>query len=213
MCLFFIKPIMNTLIELQYFPPIAYFATLMKQDNIHIEQYENYQKGSYRNRCEIATANGSLRLTIPLKKGKNNQTSIKDVKIYNETNWQIQHWRAIKAAYGKSPFFEFYADELNPFFHKEYDFLFDWNIEMLNCIIENLNLPIDYQLTTDYQLSNDNIIDFRNKITPKKDTTSIYKPVPYGQVFLEKHGFLPNLSILDLLFCKGPEAILTIANY
>lgn len=203
---------MDALIELQYFPPIAYFSALLKHDKIWIEQYENYQKGSYRNRCEIATSNGVLRLSIPLEKGKNNQTSIKEVKIYNTQNWQIQHWRAIKSAYGKSPYFEYYSDELFPFFNKKYDFLFDWNLEMFDFIVENLGLPIDYQFTTDYSLAPSDCVDYRNKITPKKDTTTIYQPVPYGQVFQDKHGFTPNLSVLDLLFCKGPEGILTIAN-
>ncbi|NJN78366.1 MAG: WbqC family protein [Saprospiraceae bacterium] len=109
---------MNALIESQYFPPLAYFSVLLKHEKVWIEQFENYQKGSYRNRCHIATANGLLRLSIPLEKGKNNQTCIKEVKIHNDTNWQIQHWRAIKSAYGNAPYFEYYADELLPFLKK-----------------------------------------------------------------------------------------------
>ena len=197
-------------IETQYLPPISYFAVLLKQQSISIEQYENYQKGSYRNRCHIATANGILRLSIPLEKGKNNQLPIKEVKIYNHDNWQTQHWRAIKSAYGKSPFFEFYADELAPFFQKKYDYLLDWNMDLLHFMIENIGLPVEIKRTDNYVEKTDNLQDFRNLISPKRKTS--FHNIYYGQVFEDKHGFLPDLSILDLLFCKGPEAILIIDN-
>ena len=201
---------MKTIIESQYLPPISYFAVLLKQPSIFIEQYENYQKGSYRNRCHIATANGILRLSIPLEKGKNNQTPIKEVKIYNADNWQIQHWRAIKSAYGKSPYFEFYADELCLFFEKKYDFLLDWNTDLLRFMTENIGLPVDIQLTDNYYKNDNSIMDYRNIISPKKENLNLFQDLHYGQVFEDKHGFIPNLSILDLLFCKGPEAIFVI---
>lgn len=203
---------MKTIIESQYLPPISYFAVLLKQPSIFIEQYENYQKGSYRNRCHIATANGILRLSIPLEKGKNNQTPIKEVKIYNADNWQIQHWRAIKSAYGKSPYFEFYADELCLFFEKKYDFLLDWNTDLLRFMTENIGLPVDIQLTDNYYKNDNTIMDYRNVISPKKENLNLFQDLHYGQVFEDKHGFIPNLSILDLLFCKGPEAIFVIDN-
>lgn len=203
---------MKTIIESQYLPPISYFAVLLKQPSIFIEQYENYQKGSYRNRCHIATANGILRLSIPLEKGKNNQTPIKEVKIYNADNWQIQHWRAMKSAYGKSPYFEFYADELCLFFEKKYDFLLDWNTDLLRFMTENIGLPVDIQLTDNYYKNDNSIMDYRNVISPKKENLNLFQDLHYGQVFEDKHGFIPNLSILDLLFCKGPEAIFVIDN-
>ncbi len=203
---------MKTIIESQYLPPISYFAVLLKQPSIFIEQYENYQKGSYRNRCHIATANGILRLSIPLEKGKNNQTPIKEVKIYNADNWQIQHWRAMKSAYGKSPYFEFYADELCLFFEKKYDFLLDWNTDLLRFMTENIGLPVDIQLTDNYYKNDNTIMDYRNVISPKKENLNLFQDLHYGQVFEDKHGFIPNLSILDLLFCKGPEAIFVIDN-
>ena len=202
---------MSALIELQYFPPIAYFAVLLKNENVLIEQFENYQKSSYRNRCHIATANGLLRLSIPLEKGKNNQTAIKEVKIYNATNWQTQHWRAIKSAYGNAPYFEYYADELLPFFEKKYDYLFDWNLDLLNCIMELFMMPNNLQFTAEYQMDlNDNTTDFRNVISPKKQNNDLFKQIPYSQLFVEKYGFIPELSVLDVLFCKGPEGILVI---
>ncbi len=204
---------MKALIELQYLPPIAYFSILMKHETIWIEQYENYQKGSYRNRCEIGTSNGTLRLSIPLEKGKNNQTNIRDVKIYNATNWQIQHWRAIQSAYGKSPFFEYYADDLSPYFNKSFNFLFDWNLELLNLTTELIGLSTDFQLNTTYEFNQNDFWDYRNTITPKNSLQLPYQPKSYNQVFEDKHGFIPNLSILDLLFCKGPEATLVINDY
>lgn len=202
---------MGVLIELQYFPPIAYFAVLLKHENVWIEQFENYQKGSYRNRCHIATANGLLRLSIPLEKGKNNQTTIKEVKIHKDTNWQIQHWRAIKSAYGNAPYFEYYADELLPFFEKKYNYLFDWNLDLLNCIMELFMMPNTLQFTDEYQVDlNENITDFRNVISPKSLESTLFQSISYQQLFTEKHGFIPELSILDVLFCKGPEAVLVI---
>lgn len=202
---------MGALIELQYFPPITYFSVLLKHENIWIEQFENYQKGSYRNRCHIATANGLLRLSIPLEKGKNNQTTIKEVKIHNDNNWQTQHWRAIKSAYGNAPYFEYYADELFPFFEKKYNFLFDLNLDLLNGIMELFMMPNTLQFTNEYQINlNENITDFRNVISPKKPDNPLFQKVTYQQLFIEKHGFIPELSILDILFCKGPEAILVI---
>ena len=136
--------------------------------------------------------------------------TIKDVKVYNADNWQLQHWRAIKSAYGKSPYFEFYADELLPYFEKKYDFLLDWNMDLLQFIVDVLNLPVDIQLTDSYYSTNEAILDYRNNITPKMPTNTTFQDVYYGQVFEDKHGFIPNLSILDLLFCKGPEAILLL---
>lgn len=198
---------MKTIIESQYLPPIAYFSVLLKQQNVLIEQHENYQKRSYRNRCNIATANGILRLSVPLEKGKNNQLPFKNVKIYNADNWQTQHWRAIKSAYGKSPYFEFYEDELLPYFEKEYNYLLDWNMDLMQFVVDVLNIPIEIQLTESYVTSDESMIDYRDRITPKTKLDTAFEGIYYGQVFEDKHGFISNLSILDLLFCKGPEAI------
>lgn len=202
---------MKSVIESQYLPPISYFVVLLKQQSIFIEQYENYQKGSYRNRCHIATSNGILRLSIPLEKGKNNQQKMNTVRIYNHENWQTQHWRAIKSAYGKSPYFEYYTDELLPFFQKKYDFLLDWNMDLLRFMIDNIALPINFQLTSNYIEKSENNQDFRGFISPKRKIN--FQNIHYGQVFENKHGFLPNLSILDLLFCKGPESLLVLRDF
>lgn len=203
------------LFELQYLPPIQYFSKLVSFKRTLIEQHENYLKGTYRNRCHIVGANGIQRLSIPLQKGKNRQQSIREVRISDHENWQSQHWNSIRSAYGKSPYFEFYVDEFEPFFRKKYEFLFDWNWDLLNCIIDCLSIDCALKLTEQYLSSEDlkeemNIFDFRNGISPKKHRQKEdphFKQTKYAQVFEEKHGFIPNLSILDLLFCAGPESV------
>lgn len=204
------------LLELQYLPPIQYFAKLLHYPTVYLEAQEHYVKGTYRNRCYIASANGRLRLSIPLEKGKNEQQHIREVRIAYFEPWQHWHWEGIKSAYGKSPFFEHYADFLSPFYEKQYEFLFDWNSDLLQMIIKILGVKIDLQYTSDYQKHlTSEIIDSRNAISPKthrqiQDTG--FQPIRYEQVFIEKHGFLPNLSILDLLFCTGPEAVFLLKN-
>lgn len=202
------------LIELQYLPPVQYFAKLYQFDKMQLEVQENYAKGTYRNRCHIAGANGLQRLSIPLKKGKNRQQNIQEVQISNEENWQAEHWHSIKSAYGNSPFFEYYVDELQPFYKKKYDLLWAWNKDLLVKMMELTGIDCALSETSEFlvpveQAKPTTVLDFRNSIQPKisrqKEDTA-FKVVPYGQVFIEKHGFLPNLSILDLLFCQGPNA-------
>lgn len=199
--------------ELQYLPPIQYFTKLCGHD-ILLEQQENYRKGTYRNRCYIASANGVLRLSIPLQKGKNQQQPIQSVRIAYNQPWQAQHWTSIRSAYGNAPFFEYYADELQPFFKKRYEFLWDWNLDLLQTIIELIGLETHVQYTPQYHSTPPaGWLDYRNKIhpNPKHSQPDIhFTPYPYGQIFEEKHGFLPNLSILDVLFCCGPEALVII---
>lgn len=202
------------LIELQYFPPIQYFAKLLQFDKVRLEAHENYNKGTYRNRCHIAGANGLQRLSIPLRKGKNSQQSVQEVAIANDENWQAEQWHSIKSAYGNSPFFEYYADELQPFFKKEYTLLWDWNLDLLKKMMELTGVDCQIEWTDSYVqiIEHDDaapVFDYRNSIQPKKSRhkeDNAFKKVSYGQVFIEKHGFLPNLSILDLLFCQGPSA-------
>ena len=205
---------MSILLELHYFPSVQYFSKLLAYPNVFIEQHENYLKGSYRNRCHIAGANGLQRLSIPLKRGKNEQLSIRDVRISYDENWQSQHWISIRSAYGRAPFFEYFADEIQPFFEKKPNFLFDWNWDLLMLMVDLLQLDTDIQQTTQYEKqTSSEIFDFRNGIFPKKQRQKedgLFTPVAYPQVFKERHGFLANLSILDLLFCTGPQASLIL---
>ncbi len=198
------------LLELQYFAPIQYYTKLLAYANIQIEQHENYSKGSFRNRCHIATANGAIALSIPLKKGKNQQTNIRAIGIDNTTNWQLSHWRSIATAYGKSPYFEYYQDDLKAFFETSFDTLFDccWAAQQL--VLELLQFEPPIVLTNSFVKNPEGLLDFRNKIRPKsylEPQDEHFVPTPYPQVFADRLPFLPNLSILDMLFCAGPEAL------
>ncbi len=211
---------MNTslpiLIELHYFPTIQYFSKFFLHPTLILEQHENYAKRSYRNRAHIATANGLLRLSIPLGKGKNQQQSIREVRISYDENWQTKQWTAICSAYGNSPFFEYYVDDFKPLFEEKTPFLFEHNLKVLNTLFFVLDVKPSVQLSQNYLTEPfEGIYDCRNKIVPKTGEELIdetYQNIPYQQVFAEKNGYLPNLSILDLIFCKGPETISILEN-
>ncbi len=199
------------LLELQYLPPVQYFTKLLHYPTVYLEAHEHYQKGSYRNRALIAGANGELRLSIPLEKGKNEQQSIREVRIAYHEPWQARHWESIQSAYGNAPFYLYYADFLQPFYEKHYNFLWDWNWELLQTILQLTGIPSNIQFTTSFvKTPAPGMLDFRNAIHPKvhrRRDDPHFQPAWYAQVFEEKHGFLSNLSILDLLFCTGPEAL------
>ncbi len=202
----------SILLELHYLPPIQYFTKLIRCDILFLEQCEHYQKGSYRNRCHIATANGLQRLSIPLKKGKNEQQLIREVRIAYDEPWQAKHWQSIRSAYGNAPYFEFYSDVLEPFYSKRYRFLFDWNWDFFESVIDLLSIDCEVKFTNNYKEPDNNypFLDLRNSIHPKPHRSKedpYFSPVKYAQVFEEKHGFLPNLSVLDLLFCTGPQSL------
>ena len=197
----------KVLVETQYFPPIAVFS-LLKNENtaLVIEQCENYQKRSYRNKCLIAASNGPFPLTVPLLSGKNAQQIIKDVRIANSEQWQRVHWQAIRSSYGKSPYFEHYAPYLEPIFTKKHDFLFDLNHQITSLLLKLLKLQAKIEFSETYCLNyegNSDIVDFRDGYKILSQLNSNKK---YPQVFEDRHGFIPGLSILDLLFCMGPNS-------
>jgi len=205
---------MPILLETQYLPPIQYFTKLTSGEPVYIEQWEHYQKGTYRNRCHIAAANGLTRLTIPLIKGKNEQQAIREVRIAYFEPWQRQHWQSIRSAYGNSPFFEFYADALQPFYEKPFPFLFDFNLELLQTLLKLLRMDVKLQLTDAYvEVVPPDWTDLRNAIHPKphlQKPDPHFTPKPYHQVFEDRYAFLPNLSMLDGLFCLGKSGDLMI---
>lgn len=205
---------MPILLETQYLPPIQYFTKLASGEPVYIEQWEHYQKGTYRNRCHIAAANGLTRLTIPLIKGKNEQQAIREVRIAYFEPWQRQHWQSIRSAYGNSPFFEFYADALQPFYEKPFPFLFDFNLELLQTLLKLLRMDVKLQLTDAYvEVVPPDWTDLRNAIHPKphlQKPDPHFTPKPYHQVFEDRYAFLPNLSMLDGLFCLGKSGDLMI---
>lgn len=200
------------LLEAQYLPNVQYFSKLTKFPNLILEAHENYQKGSYRNRCHIAGANGLMRLSIPLRKGKNQQLSIRETEISYDEPWTSQHWHSIKSAYGNAPYFPYYQDEIEAFFQIRPTFLFEWNKSFLELLIDLLQLSVEISLSQGFTKTvTDGILDLRGHIHPKSHRQAVdrnFQSVPYPQLFEERHGFLPNLSILDLLFCTGPQAIL-----
>lgn len=192
--------------------PIQYYQKLVSTPNAVIEQYDNYIKQTYRNRCHIVGAEGIQNLTIPTVKASTPKILMKDVEISQHGNWKHLHWNAIVSAYNNSPYFEFYADEFAPYFHdKDFKYLLDLNESLQELILELLDCEKSYTYSSEYKVDfEDNELDLREVIHPKKSFQEIdpsFDVVAYHQVFKQKHGFVPNLSIIDLLFNKGPESV------
>jgi len=193
--------------EIQYFPPITFFKTSYKNIYIVLDQYEKYRKMSFRNRCLVAGANGIISLSVPLRHGRNQHIPVNEVRIDGSADWQGQHWKSIQSAYNRSPFFEYYRDELEKHFQLKTEWLMDWNLECLKWVREKLQWPAEIRLTEDPVTGpgREKWEDLRDQVLPKNYMN--YSPVKYRQVFEEKTGFLPNLSILDLLFNTGRLAV------
>ncbi len=199
----------KALLSTAYLPPVQYFTKLLLFDDVLIEKHEHYSKQSWRNRCRILAANGTLDLSVPIQKGRS-KTPIKDLRIGYETNWQHEHRRSIISAYNNSPFFEYYADTLLPFFEKKHDFLFDFNTELLHTILEEIGLDTKISSTSHFIKENSDLNDFRATMHPKTQHAlpdPRFTPAKYTQVFADKFDFMPNLSIIDLLFNIGPDTL------
>lgn len=197
------------LLSTAYIAPVSYFSKLAIYPEIYIEQHEHFIKQTYRNRAVILGANGSIHLIVPVEKGREQKIKIKDLRIAYDEEWQRNHWRTIFSAYNSSPFFEYYADDLEPFFRKKSVFLFDFNQQITETILEILEIPAQLILTESFEQIPDNCANFREKISPKAHRNvedPQFTAQSYTQVFSEKFGFIPDLSILDLLFNEGPSA-------
>ncbi len=188
-----------------YFSPISQFSQIVKADEVIFEVEDNFQKQSYRNRCYIYNSNGKQLLSIPVKHPlKNKRKATKDTLVENNIAWQDQHFKSLQVAYRTSPFFDFLEDDIATIFYKKYKYLLDVNIDTYLFIMDALQLNENFSKTTSYQPKNTKN-DFRiladRKYKPEKQFDT------YIQMFDDKHGFIPNLSILDLLFMEGPNAI------
>ena len=195
----------TVLLQTTYFGPIQWYQKLYRYDQALIEQYDSYQKQTYRNRCLIATANGVQALTVPVE---HNSQLVKDLRISDHNQWRRVHWNALQSAYSESPFFDYYADDIRPFFEKKYEFLIDFNESIRQTICDLLDIQPKVEYTSGYEKQMEGVDDYREVINAKHPQADAdFQPRRYWQVFEGKHGFQANLSILDLLFNTGNEAI------
>ena len=189
-----------------YLPNISYLQAIKNNEGpILIEQFENFPKQTYRTRSEIATANGILNLYVPIVHGRKERVVMKDVKINYDHPWQRLHWLSLQTAYRSSPYFEYYEDDFKQFYDKEYELLLDYHVDQLKLILKLLKLNREISFTEKYEAVHSDELDYRSEIHPKKPSL-ITNQKPYYQVFEEKTGFIPNLSIIDLLFSQGPQS-------
>ena len=198
------------LIHPTYFTSITQMVAYVQAEKVFFEADDNYQKQSYRNRVYIAHSNGKLLLNIPVKhsqKGIRKKTN--EVLVENSFPWQIQHWKSLESAYRTSPYFEYYEDELKPLFFKPVRSLFDFNLEAFDLICELLDISKRYKFTKEY-FKKPSQLDLRRLVNPKLDLD--IKLESYFQVLNKENNFIANLSILDLLFSEGPNAVSYLEN-
>lgn len=201
---------MKVLLHPTYFPNIAHATVMARADEVTFEMDDNYQKQTYRNRTYIYGANGKLQLSIPIIHTQKERQKYRDIKIYNAENWQDIHWKSLETAYRTSPFFEFYEDELQPLFTEKADFLLDFNLKCMEAIFDCLQWDVNSSKTETYQKTVEGKSDFRYLANARKE--SFYNFDEYTQVFHTKHGYIRNLSILDLLFSQGPNTLNYLEN-
>ena len=221
----------TALLQTTYFGPVQWYQKLKRYDHCVIEQYDSYQKQTYRNRCVIATANGLQALTVPVDHSPLtiDHVQCKDLRISDHNQWRRVHWNALQSAYSESPFFEYYADDIRPFFEQKYEFLIDFNeaIRQKMCELLDIDTSVSYSSGfrvqgsgfmvqgsgfrvrgSGFRVQGSGFMDFREVIHAKHPQDDPeFQPRSYWQVFQYRYGFQPNLSILDLLFCMGPEAV------
>ena len=196
---------MSILITTAYLPPIALISECVNSKKVIIEAFETYSKQTTRNHCIIAGPNGKQQLTVPVNKVNGNRTLTKDIRISYFQDWQKIHWRSIETAYNNSPFFLYYRDYFEPFYFRKFDFLIDLNNRILETVFSTLRLVKEIDVTKQYEKVPESAVDLR-KDFGSKNPGSACPLKNYTQVFEGKTGFIPNLSIIDLIFNLGPEA-------
>jgi hypothetical protein len=199
-----------------YLPSVAYMAFLLNSKNFVVEAHENFVKSTERNRAYIAGTNAALMLSVPVEGGKGHRQLYKDTKISHEFRWQKIHWQTLCSCYRRSAYFEYYEEKLAPFYNKKFDFLFDYNTQLLHTILEMLKTEVVVSFTENYEKEyDDETVDLRGYFKNSKDCEVEkfqFLPPTYFQCFEKNTGFLENLSVLDILFSEGSTAKSLIAN-
>lgn len=199
-----------------YWAPVVYYTAMYRHGGAVIEQYDTYIKQTYRNRCNIVGTQGLQTLTVPVEKPASPHAPMRDIRISDHGNWRHLHRSAIASAYGSSPFYEYYAHDINHFYEQRYDFLVDYNCAQIECVCNWLGIELDIRRSTQFgQVDASDILDLREAIHPKHPDTSLLAPYatpPYYQVFAGKHGFIADVSILDLLCNMGNESLLLLSG-
>lgn len=194
----------TALFGLPHYPNIFWLRKFIDSENVLIEGEEHFVKATYRNRCEIAGANGRQILSVPIAGGRDHHRLYKDTRIAYNENWQKKHWQAICTAYGSAPFFEYYEHRFRIFYETEFEFLFDYNLKILRQVMAILKIEKAWNVTTFYEKELNNKSDWR--LGKGKDTTGYY------QVFSKRNGFVANLCALDIIFNEGPASLAILAD-
>lgn len=199
-----------------YLPPVEYFSKLLQYDKIYLEQHDHYMKETYRNRCRICGPDGVISLTVPVVKPDTVKCEMRDIRISDHGKWRHLHWNAIESAYNTTPYYEFYKDDFAPLYEKDFTYLIDFNEALTRLICGLIDMEPVICRTDEYRQSfAPDEHDFRDIIHPKKDYRIVdpaFFARPYYQVFHEKLGFIPNLSIIDMLFNCGPESLILLKS-
>lgn len=195
---------MACLLYPSYFASIHQYAVMVQKQPVVFDVHGHFQKQTNRNRLYLYSPNGVQKLFVPVKHGNKMRQKTKEVRIENDFKWQNQHFRSLEMAYRASPFFEYFEDDIRPVFTKKYDFLFDLNQEIFEIVNAILGIDLPYTFSETYQKNPEFTEDYRHLIVGKKDD---FQNTPYPQVFENKHQFIPNLSILDLVFNEGKYAV------
>jgi hypothetical protein len=207
------KNLPSLILSTSYFPPVSYYSLLIKFPSIVIDLHETYTKQTWRNRCTIMSGNGSLNLTVPVEKPHGNHTKTHDIIISGHSNWRVNHWRGIVSAYNNAPFFLYYKDMIEGLiFNNSHMLLYELNNEILKQLINEFGFTVNIEISRGYVRHPDAsvAIDMRGALSPKNrklQEKQVFNFPSYYQVFEDRFGFRPNMSILDLIFNKGPETM------